>query len=201
MTYTIAVLAGGKSSRFGSNKLLFKIGSRTMLEWVLYAALDSQANEIILSVKSQQFNAPDEFKGKLKVIYDELEEYSPLVGMLSAARAASNSGIVVISADSPFVTSNFFNLLNAYLEKIDVDGVIPIWNNGKIEAIHAAYKTVPVLAACESLINSGNYDVKALPSVLKKVYFLPSSDLGKRDRLSLTDFDNPAEILDYARLN
>ncbi|MEM3215278.1 MAG: molybdenum cofactor guanylyltransferase, partial [Conexivisphaerales archaeon] len=195
MTYTIAVLAGGKSSRFGSNKLLFKIGSRTMLEWVLYAALDSQANEIMLSVKTPEFNVPDEFTGKLKVIYDELGEYSPLVGILSTARLASNSDVVVISADSPFVTGNFFNLLEAYLKKFDVDGVIPIWDNGKIEAIHAAYKTQSVLAACEMLIASGNYDVKALSSVLKKIYFLPVSDLKKRDRLSITDFDNPSEIL------
>lgn len=201
MTYTIAVLAGGKSSRFGSNKLLFKIGSMAMLEWVLYAAFGSHANEIILSVKSPEINISDKFKDKLKVINDELEEYSPLVGALSAARAASNPHIVVISADSPFVTSNFFNVLDDYLKKIDVDGVVPIWNDGKIEAIHAAYKTPSILAACEKLIKSGNYDVKALPYVLEKVYFLPSLDLKKRDRLSLTDFDNPAEILDHPRLN
>ncbi len=201
MTYTVAVLAGGKSSRFGSNKLFFKIGSRTMLEWVLYAALDSGANEIILSVKSPEFNVPDEFENKLKVIKDEVEDYSPLVGIMSAARAASNPDIIVVSADSPLVTSNFLNLLYSYLKQVNVDGVIPIWNDGKIEAIHAAYRTQPVLAACEKLINAGNYGAKALASVLKKVYFLPSSDLENRDRLSLTDFDNPAEILDYTKLS
>ena len=198
MTYTAVVLAGGRSSRFGSNKLLFKIGGSTMLEWVLRAAYKSEANEIILSVKpSSELNISGEFRDKLKIVSDEIEDYSPLVGIMSAARAASNEGIVVIPADSPLVTSNFMNLLHRYLEEISVDGVIPIWNDGKIEAIHAAYKRSEVLAASEMLIKAKDYRVKDLAQALKKIYFLSVQDLEYRDRLSLIDFDNPAEILDY----
>lgn len=201
MTYTIVVLAGGKSSRFGSNKIFFKIGGSTMLEWVLRAAFNSNANEIILSVKSAELNISKEFNSKLKIVSDEIDDYSPLVGIMSAARAASNEDIIVIPADSPLVTSNFLNLLHKYLEQINVDGVIPIWKDGKIEAIHAAYKKSEVLLASEKLISIKDYRVRALARVLKKVYFLSSSDLEYRDRLSLIDFDNPAEILDYFKPN
>jgi len=201
MTYTIAVLAGGKSTRFGANKLLFQIGTRTMLEWVLYAALNSQANEIILSVKSLKFDISDKIKDRIKVVEDEIDEYSPLIGIMSAARASTNSKIAIVSADSPLVTSNFLNLLDSYLEKMDVDGVIPIWNDGRIEVIHAAYRTSSVLSACETLTNYKNYNVKAIPSVLKRVYFLPISYLERRDKLSITDFDSPSEILDSSKLS
>jgi molybdopterin-guanine dinucleotide biosynthesis protein A len=201
MTYTIAVLAGGKSTRFGVNKLFFQIGTKTMLEWVLYAALNSKANEIILSVKSLEFDISDKIKGKIKVVEDEIGEYSPLVGIMSAARASTNSKIVIVSADSPLVTGNFLNLLDSYLEKMDVDGVVPIWSDGRIEAIHAAYRTSSVLSACELLTNYKNYNVKAIPGMLKRVYFLPVSYLEKRDKLSITDFDSPSEILDGSKLS
>lgn len=201
MTYTIAVLAGGKSTRFGANKLFFQVGTRTMLEWVLYAALKSKSNEIILSVKSLEFDIPGKIKDRIKVVKDEIDEYSPLIGIMSAARASTNSKIVIVSADSPLVTGNFLNLLDSYLEKMDVDGVVPIWNDGSIEAIHAAYRTSSVLSVCELLTNYKNYNVKAIPSMLKRVYFLPVSYLEKRDKLSITDFDSPSEILDDSKLN
>lgn len=45
---SLIVLAAGKSTRFGSNKLLFKLDGETLIERVVRTGLESKANEVVV---------------------------------------------------------------------------------------------------------------------------------------------------------
>ena len=45
---SLIVLAAGKSTRFRENKLLYRLGEKTVIERVVESALGSQADEVLL---------------------------------------------------------------------------------------------------------------------------------------------------------
>ena len=77
------ILAGGKSSRFGEDKSIAKLGDKTLLDHTINK-IENEFTEILVISKNKEFN----FKNnKIHVVEDCIEgQLGPLVGILTAMK-------------------------------------------------------------------------------------------------------------------
>jgi len=113
------VLAGGKSKRFGEDKNSVKLGSKTLLEHVLYKITNKFEEMVIVS------SHPLEIKKtkNITVIPDCLHDLGPLAGVLSAMKwikqnQKSYQWIATFPSDTPFFD---LSIIEEYIKKIKLN--------------------------------------------------------------------------------
>ena len=97
------ILAGGKSSRFGSNKSLSNLKNFKLIEHVIQK-LNKKFDEILIVSNDSKLIIENK---KINIIKDCIEGYlGPLAGVLSAIKYANNSKkyqwIMTFPCDTPF---------------------------------------------------------------------------------------------------
>ena len=98
------ILAGGKSSRFGSNKSLSKLANSKLIEHIINK-IDIYFSEILLISNDNNLKIENQ---KIKIIEDYIKGYlGPLVGILSAIKYANSfknkyKWIITFPCDTPF---------------------------------------------------------------------------------------------------
>ena len=98
------ILAGGKSSRFGSDKSLIKLGNKTLLEHTIFK-IEKNFPELLIVSNNNKIKFS---KKNIFVIKDCLDGHlGPLVGVLSAMKWIENNKknynwIATFPCDSPF---------------------------------------------------------------------------------------------------
>ena len=190
---SVIVLDGGRSSRFGEDKLLYNYRGKPILEWVLDAARGSSPDEILLSLKDEEeHRAALARKYGALLVFDRIRESSPLIGMCAGAEKARNDILVVISGDSPLVGSSFIASLRTALEEINTEAAVPVWPDGRVEVIHAAYRKRPLMSACKRMLSSADLEVKRVLMYMGSTYLVPVATLDKR---SLLDVDTKDDLI------
>ena len=77
------ILAGGKSSRFGEDKSIAKLGDKTLLDHTINK-IENEFTEILLISNNKEFNLKN---NKIHVVEDCIEgQLGPLVGILTAMK-------------------------------------------------------------------------------------------------------------------
>ena len=98
------ILAGGKSSRFGSNKSLSKLANNKLIEHVINK-IDAYFIEILVVSNDSGLKIENQ---KIKIIKDCIQGYlGPLAGVLSAMKYANSfenkfKWIITFPCDTPF---------------------------------------------------------------------------------------------------
>ena len=98
------ILAGGKSSRFGSNKSLSMLANKRLIEHAINK-IDTFFSEILLVSNDSNFKIENK---KVKIIGDCIKGYlGPLVGVLTAMKYANSfknkyKWIITFPCDTPF---------------------------------------------------------------------------------------------------
>ena len=115
---TAIVLAGGRSSRFGSPKLAAQLGGTTLLERAIRAA-GSVADEIIVAgAPAPGFAAEDRAPIPIRSVADEEQFAGPLAGLAGALRSAKPGLAIVVGGDMPGLVPA---VLGAMLERLATD--------------------------------------------------------------------------------
>lgn len=97
---TGAILAGGHSSRFGSNKALFAPDGETLISKAA-GLLRSVAREVLVS--ASQTNAGDyDFLG-LEIVVDQHPDSGPMGGLETLLQRCTTPWLLVLTCDMPFV--------------------------------------------------------------------------------------------------
>lgn len=123
------ILAGGKSSRMGSDKGLLTIGGRTILEHIA-RRLRPQVSELAL-------NAPMDFSNALGLRHlpDGIDgQIGPLAGVLAGlrdieARRLGAAHLLTVPSDSPFVPHDLVSRLNAAAN--DTEAIVITASDGR----------------------------------------------------------------------
>ena len=98
------ILAGGKSSRFGSNKSLYNLSNNKLIDHTLHK-VKKYFDEILSVSNDKELKIEDQ---KITIIQDCIDGYlGPLVGVLSAMKYANLSKtkrdwIITFPCDTPF---------------------------------------------------------------------------------------------------
>ncbi len=115
------ILCGGKNSRMGKNKALLELGDKKII-YHLIETLRPICNEIILSTNNQELDFLPH-----KHVADKQVNLGPIAGFQSTLSESSTTDNLIISCDTPFISTT---LLSHLLEKSEnYDVVLPSFNN------------------------------------------------------------------------
>jgi molybdenum cofactor guanylyltransferase len=190
MQITGIILAGGKSSRMGSDKGLLEIGGKTLLEIAIFN-LSVLCSRILISTNSRLY---DQFG--TEIVPDIFPGIGPMGGIYSALKRSSTKKNLVLSVDLPFVNEGLLNHLISGSEKCQV--AVP-WSGGEyFEPLCACYD-LSLLPLMEQFIHSGNNKLPDLfrqcninPMVINEAcdFFHPSLFLNINTKTDLASAQN-----------
>ena len=113
------ILAGGKSSRFGEDKSIVKLGDKTLLDHAINK-IENEFTEILVISNNKEFN----FKNnKIHIIEDCIEgQLGPLVGILTAMKWVKKNNknykwIASFPCDTPFFDMKFISELKIKIKE------------------------------------------------------------------------------------
>jgi molybdopterin-guanine dinucleotide biosynthesis protein A len=184
------VLAGGRSSRFGRDKLAEIVDGRTLLEHAL-DGVAPLADETIVVV------APDEARrvpaGSI-VVSDPASFQGPLVGLLTGLRLATGPLVLVVGGDMPTMVPSVLALLVDRLDEPAVDAAV-LEESGQDHPLPGVLRAAPAMVAAERLVDAGERSLRGLYEALASVSIDEASwhelDPGGR---TLRDVDTPADL-------
>lgn len=150
---TAIILAGGKSSRMGTDKGLVLIKGKHMVEYVI-DAVKSCCDEMLI-ISNQ--NGYDGFG--VKVLKDDIENIGPIGGIYTGLNHSKNNINIVLTCDSPFVDATLISeMLNSYNNDMDV---LFLAHQNLIYPLTAIYNK-RILKNIKSHIEKGEYKVRTL---------------------------------------
>jgi molybdopterin-guanine dinucleotide biosynthesis protein A len=110
----------------------------------------------------------------VRVINDEFEAKSPLLGIITGLRAARSKLVIVLSCDIPFVSKPVIRLL---LERtLDSDAAIPRSREGHLEPLQAVYRKKAMLRAAEHALRGGHLSPLDAINNLTRVEYVSIED-------------------------
>ena len=124
------ILAGGKSSRMGTDKGLLLMEGKAMIEYVIEQMQPVFENLVIVS------NNPEYEKFGLEVIPDLIKDIGPAGGIYTALNHSDCQLNFMVSCDMPFVTKEAI----AFMVSNSKDSQIVLAENqGKLEPLFGVY--------------------------------------------------------------
>ena len=133
---TVAIMAGGKSSRMGADKAFVPLLGRPMIEHVIQHVSDLGQNETILIT-----NRPADYAHlKLPMYGDVLPEKGSLGGIYTAVHYSTSPYTLVVACDMPFVNSELLRYMIGLIDETNdrYDVIVPRVD-GYPEGLHAIY--------------------------------------------------------------
>lgn len=184
------VLAGGRSRRFGRDKLVEPLAGRPLLEHAI-AAVGPLAQETIV------VTAPDEARDVPEgtiLVRDPTSFEGPLVGLLTGLHRASRPVALVVGGDMPTMVPSVLWAVIARLEDPTVDAVV-LEDGGERRPLPAAVRTAPAIAAAERLVAGGERRLQALFEALATAAIDEATWRAlDPDGRTLLDVDTPADL-------
>ena len=113
------ILAGGKSSRFGEDKSVAKLGDKTLLDHTI-SKIENEFTEILVISNNKEFNFK---KNKIHIVEDCIEgQLGPLVGILTAMKWVKKNKknykwIASFPCDTPFFDIKFISELKIKIKE------------------------------------------------------------------------------------
>lgn len=172
------ILAGGLSSRMGSDKNALTLGNA--------AFIDRAADAMSVIADGGVFIAGGTVGGSrgLSVIADSPPKSvksrgGAIIGLFTALTVADSEWVAVLACDLPFVTGEFLNGL-ADLDRSGFDAVVPVQQDGIPQPLCALYRCETCLPAVLKSIGSKNLSLR---SMLRQVRtrFVDLAEINGRD--------------------
>lgn len=118
---TVAILAGGKSSRMGQNKALLEIDGQSLIEHVIHTVNSLSPSELLIVT-----NTPQDYDYlEYRLVADTIRGQGAIGGIVSALHHSKTDAILIIACDMPFVQHDFLKLLIQKFAEGDYQAVIP----------------------------------------------------------------------------
>ncbi|MCF6366876.1 MAG: molybdenum cofactor guanylyltransferase [Bacteroidales bacterium] len=146
---TLIILAGGKSSRMGTDKALLKFQGKTFVQ-ILYDNLNGICKEVIISSNNRKVKVSG-----AKTIPDEIANIGPTGGLYTCLKQIKTDYAFVVTVDTPFVS---VDLLSEIYSKIAGYDVVIIEQNNKIHPLIGVYHK-NIIKLLETEIEEKKYKV------------------------------------------
>jgi len=185
------VLAGGKGTRLGKDKLSTVVGDQPLLQRVINAVSLISKSIFVVTAKGQEIKLPDTMQNKVILVSDIYPGIGALGGIHAGLVASDCRYNLALAADMPFLNPGLLR----YLVEISLgfDVVMPRVS-GNIEPLHAVYSRDCLPAIQEQL----DRNERQIRSFLKrvKVRYVEEAEVDKFDprHLSFFNVNTPDEL-------
>ena len=150
---TLAIQAGGKSSRMGQDKALMPFRGVPLVQYVM-ERLAPLADEIIVTT-----NNPEAYRFLGVPFYPDIRpERGALGGLYTALASAKGDFVAVVACDMPFASIQLFDAASKLMVASEADVVIPQTEHG-YEPLHALYRRETCLPAIEAALDADQWKV------------------------------------------
>jgi molybdopterin-guanine dinucleotide biosynthesis protein A len=184
------VLAGGKSTRLGHDKILEQFGDTSLLELVI-SRIDPLGKEIIIVTAKERTFTQLASRPKIKIVSDIFPGQGSLGGIYTGLVNSNSFYNLVVAADMPFLN---VNLLRSMIEMADgYDFVLPRVN-GLFEPLHAVYSR-DCIPPIERILNQGKKVIIELFNYVR-VRYVETDEIDRFDpqHLSFFNINTPQEL-------
>ena len=150
---TLAIQAGGKSSRMGQDKALMPFQGVPLIQYVM-ERLAPIADEIIITT-----NAPDSYHFLDVPLYPDIRpDRGALGGLYTALSFAKGDFVAVVACDMPFASKQFFLTASKLISESGADVIIPQTEYG-YEPLHALYRRDACIPPIEAALDADKWKV------------------------------------------
>ena len=177
---TVAILAGGTSKRFGSEKSLAKFHGKPLISHMIDVAHRiSSETIVVVSNKAQESKLRELIKGVRIVADPQSNIKCALVGALTAFEYASTPYTLLLPVDTPLASVDLLKLL---IEMSPGHGaVVPSWPSGYIEPLHSVYMTEHAYYRGLNVMQTGLHRMSDMLGSLQNVLFVSTETLKQFD--------------------
>jgi molybdopterin-guanine dinucleotide biosynthesis protein A len=187
---TGVVLAGGRSSRFGSSKLDAVIDGRSLLSNAIDGVTPASTEILVIAAP----DAAPRLPARATLIHDPVAFEGPLAGVAAGLRAAHESMVLVIGGDMPTLVGAVVESMLVTLDGSGVEAVV-LEHEGRARPLPIALRREPALAAVDVLLADGERRLRALPEALATTV-IPEPTWRALDPYGMTvrDIDTPVDL-------
>jgi molybdopterin-guanine dinucleotide biosynthesis protein A len=185
---SVVILAGGRSSRFGRDKLAEPIDGRTLLTHVIDAVRPVASEIIVVGAPGSNVDVAAD----VRVIHDPVAFEGPLAGARAGFELASESIVLVVGGDMPDLVPAVLESMVAALRGFDV---VVLEHDGHPRPLPIATWREAALEAADRLLRLGERSLRALVGSLP-AHVIPESTWRPLDpdARTLLDIDTEADL-------
>ncbi len=206
----IAVLIGGKSSRFGSDKGLFEVSGKPLISYLIDTLSDLKYDIFLVTnsiEQMQDYIKKVDIENLTAFIIDEKDIIpdktlqTPMIGLYSAfneLKGLCYRKVLILSCDSPLIKKEVLEYLIEKCENSDC--CIPKWENGFLEPLIAIYPIKKALKTIKRNFKNKLYKLTNILSTHWKINFISIEKEIKQIDSELSTFININELKDIEEL-
>ena len=184
------ILAGGRSSRFGRDKLAEPIDGRPLLDHAIEAVRPLVSEIIVVAAPDATLVMPD----GVRLVHDPVAFEGPLAGLLAGLDASNEPVVLVIGGDMPSILGPVVDSMVEALASPSVD-VVVLEHDGRPRPLPMILRRDAGLAAAARLYATGERRLRAITEVLA-THAIPEPTwrLLDPDGRTVRDIDTPADL-------
>ena len=183
--FSATVLAGGRSSRMGTDKAFLRIGDHLLVEHQLHRLRESGAAELLISGRPEV----DYSRFAVRVVHDDYLHVGPLAGVAAALKASSCKLVLVLAVDMPRMIPEMIGKIISRCSK-DI-GCLPFDCHG-LQPLGAAYP-ISLLPHAEHLLRIGRYSMREFASKAITEGLIQPLELEPAEQIYFTNMNLPQE--------
>jgi molybdopterin-guanine dinucleotide biosynthesis protein A len=187
------VLAGGRSRRFGRDKLVEEYQGRPLLHHAV-EALHDVCGEVIVVLSPGAVEPPIPAGVRVSFARDAAPDEGPLRGLVAGLVVADGEWAVVAGGDMPDLQpAVLLEMLRAGLETGAV--AVALSDGGESRPLPCVLRSVAAAAAADALLEEGRRSLRDLLAAVRSVVIdEPTWVALDPERRTLVDVDEPADL-------
>ena len=186
------VLAGGRSTRFGADKLAAPYHGRPLLH-ASVEALSAICDDVIVVLAPGRTG--EDLPPGARVANDPTEGEGPLAGLHAGLMAAVRSGSALVAGgDMPELQPAVLRELLAVLDRAEVDAAV-LADGDRPRPLPAAVRTWPAADVAHTLLHAGRRRLRDVFDALRTAVLDEATWTAlDPERLTLIDVDEPGDL-------
>ncbi len=197
---TVAILAGGNSTRFGAMKAMVEFNGKPLVLHMLQIAKRITNNVLVAVSNDEQMNQLAPVIKDVKIVCDpDDEERSALTGALTAFEHTDTKYTLLLPVDTPLANLDLLNLLLRLRQ--GHGAIVPSWPSGYIEPLHSVYLAEHAYAQGLELAEKGIYKMSELLRKIQHVLYVSTEALTQFDPHldTFKNFNTPKDLKDFEK--
>ena len=197
---TVAIIAGGTSKRFGSEKALAEFQGKPLISYMLDIAKKISSTILVVVSDEEQEEKLKPLVKTARIITDpEGEPKCALTGALSAFEHTETPHTLLLPVDAPLAEPDLLKMLIRLSP--GHGAVVPSWPSGYIEPLHSVYLAEHAYTLGLEVMEKGLHKMSDLLDRIQHVLFVSTETLNQFDPElnSFMNFNTPQELKDAER--